>query len=85
MGEISLREAYGMTQPPTRPASRQLPPLVSFTEMVRTAVGAAAHRVAEGSRLNALAAITSHEADARAAEETLRELRPRELTRRRSA
>ncbi len=58
-----------MTQP--------MPPLVSFTEMVRTAVGAAAHRVAEGSRRNALAAIAAHDADGRAADAAPAGLQPR--------
>ncbi len=74
-----------MTRPPAQPQTRPQAPLVSFSEMVRTAVGAAAHRVAEGSRLNALAAITDHEAEARAADDALRGLRLQELTRRRSA
>lgn len=66
-----------MTQPP--------PPLVSFAEMVRTAVGAAVYHVAEGSRRNALAAIAAREAEARAGSDALSGLGPAGLTRRRSA
>jgi hypothetical protein len=66
-----------MTEPP--------PPLVTFTEMLRTALGAAAHRVAEGSRHNALVAITAREADAGAAAELLAALAPARSSGRRSA
>lgn len=53
-----------------------LPPMTTFGELLRTALGTATHQVVEGSRRNARTALELRGADARRGEELLATLAP---------